>query len=279
MKRHYWFVVLFMAWCLASGLWYLYGVKGVKTDPQFFNPQASLISIIEILAMLLIACLIGYAIAWTMREGVIEEQTEIREKLLSDNSKLLRSGNDLKGQVEMWRNKHQQDVSFSQHKAHEISLERDRLQQQLQQLEASVSSKQANSLTAQARLEQLETEAGTLRYRLKQLEFQNKEHEESYAKLKNELEAIQTERKESTSISDHPFVRPVEPDEKDNLTAIKGIGPFIEKRLNMLGIYTFKQLSELTPELVDRVGNAIEFFPGRIERENWIGQARNFAKS
>ena len=80
-------------------------------------------------------------------------------------------------------------------------------------------------------------------------------------------------------VSDHPFVRPVEPDEKDNLTEIKGIGPFIEKRLNMLGIYTFKQLSELTPELIDRVGNAIEFFPGRIERENWIGQARGFLKA
>jgi predicted flap endonuclease-1-like 5' DNA nuclease len=229
--------------------------------------------------MLLIACLIGYAIAWAMREEVIEEQIEIREKLLSENTKLLHSSNELKGHIEVWRNKHQQDLSFSQHKANEISLERDRLLQQLQQLESSVSSKQQNSLTAQAQLEQLETEAGTLRYRIRQLEFQNKEHEESYAKLKNELETLQSDRKEKPSLTDHPFVRPVEPDEKDNLTAIKGIGPFIEKRLNMLGIYTFKQLSELTPELVDRVGNAIEFFPGRIERENWIGQARSFANS
>lgn len=257
----------------------MYGVKGVKTDPQFFNPQASLISIIEILMMLLIACLIGYAIAWGVREGAVEDQMEIREKLQSENTSLRHSTNDLKTQVELWRNKHQQDLSFSQHKANEISLERDRLQQQLLELESSVSSKQQNSLTSQAQLEQLETEAGTLRYRIRQLEFQNKEHEESYAKLKNELETLQSERKEKPAFTDHPFVRPVEPDEKDDLTAIKGIGPFIEKRLNMLGIYTFKQLSELTPELVDRVGNAIEFFPGRIERENWIGQARNFAQA
>jgi len=279
MKRHYWFVVLFIVWALASAWWYLYGVKGVKTDPQFFSPSASLISIIEILVMLLVACLLGYAVAWGMRETLIEEQTEIREKLASDNSKLLHAGNELKGQMEMFRNKYQHDISFIQNKVNEVSLERDRLQQQVQQLENAASSKQESSLTAQARLEQLETEAGTLRYRIRQLEFQNKEHEESYAKLNNELEAIQSERKENTLHSEHPFVRPVEPDEKDNLTAIKGIGPFIEKRLNMLGIYTFKQLSELTPELVDRVGNAIEFFPGRIERENWIGQARNFVRS
>src|SRR5437879_2993054 len=130
--------------------------------------------------MLLIACLIGYAIAWDVRGGTVEDQTEVREKLQSETKALHHSNTDLKTQVEMWRNKHQQDLSFSQHKANEISLERDRLQRQLQELESSVSSKQQNSLTNQAQLEQLETEAGTLRYRIRQLEFQNKEHEESY---------------------------------------------------------------------------------------------------
>jgi predicted flap endonuclease-1-like 5' DNA nuclease/cell division protein FtsB len=279
MKRYYWYVVLFLVWCLASAWWYLYGVKGVKIDPQSFSPQASLTSIIEILTMLLIACLIGYAIAWDVRQVNINDQGEIREKLQSENSSLHHSNNELKEQIEQWRNKYQYDLNSVQHKANEISLERDRLRQKLEELELAISSKQQNSLTSQAQLEQLETETGTLRYRLRQLEFQNKEHEASYAKLKSEFESLQLERKEKPSLTDHPFVRPVEPDEKDNLTAIKGIGPFIEKRLNMIGIYTFKQLSELTPELIDRVGNAIEFFPGRIQRENWIGQAQNFAKS
>jgi predicted flap endonuclease-1-like 5' DNA nuclease len=256
----------------------MYGVKGVKADPQFFNPEVTLLSIIEILIMLLVACLIGYAIAWGVREELVEEQTEIREKLQSNNSSLAQANNDLKHQVDLWRNKHQHDLTYSQQKTNETAAERDKLKQQLQELQSSSASQQQNSFTSQAQLEQLETEAGTLRYRIRQLEYQNKEHEESYTKLKHELEHLQEERKERTSTSDHPFVRPVEPDEKDNLTEIKGIGPFIEKRLNMLGIYTFKQLSELTPELVDRVGNAIEFFPGRIERENWIGQARTFLK-
>src|ERR1041385_5208933 len=111
MKRHYWFVILFVVWALASAWWYLDGVKGVKTDPQFFNPQASLISIIEILTMLLIACLIGYAIAWDVREGTVEDQMEVREKLQSENKALHHLNNDLKTQVELWRNKHQQDLS------------------------------------------------------------------------------------------------------------------------------------------------------------------------
>jgi len=278
MKKQYWFIVLLVVWCSASALWYMYGAKGVKTDPQFFSPQASFVSVIEIVTMLLVACLIGYAIAWAVREQVFEEQEEHREKLQASNSSLSQTNNELKHQIELWRNKHQHDIRHMQHKASEIVAERDRLREQLTMLESSTISQQQNSVSAKIQLEQLETEAGTLRYRVRQLEYQNKEHEEANTKLKHELERLQQERKERTSTSEHPFVRPVEPDEKDNLTEIKGIGPFIEKRLNMLGIYTFKQLSELTPELVDRVGNAIEFFPGRIERENWIGQARHFMK-
>lgn len=279
MKKQYWFILLLLVWCSASALWYMYGAKGVLTDPQFFSPQAALISVIEIVAMLLVACLIGYAIAWAVHEEAMEEQAEHLEKLQASNSSLVQTANELKHQNDLWRNKHQHDLRHAQQKANEISTERDSLRKKLNELESSVSAQQQDSVTSKIQLEQLETEAGTLRYRVRQLEYQNKEYEDSQTKLKRELERLQAERKEKTSVSDHPFVRPVEPDEKDNLTEIKGIGPFIEKRLNMIGIYTFKQLSELTPELVDRIGNAIEFFPGRIERENWIGQARHFLKS
>jgi len=279
MKKQYWFIVLLLVWCSASALWYMYGAKGVKTDPQFFSPQASLISVIEIVAMLLVACLIGYAIAWSVGQDAFEEQEEVRERLQTGNSSLTQANNELKHQIELWRNKHQHDIRHIQQKAGEVVAERDKLREQLEELGSSITSQQQNSMSSKIQLEQLETEAGTLRYRVRQLEYQNKEYDESNTKLKHELERLREERKEKASASEHPFVRPVETDEKDNLTDIKGIGPFIEKRLNMLGIYTFKQLSELTPDLVDRVGNAIEFFPGRIERENWIGQARQFMKS
>ncbi len=62
-------------------------------------------------------------------------------------------------------------------------------------------------------------------------------------------------------------------DEKDNLKAIKGIGSFIEKKLNDLGIYTFEQISQFDEELVETVTIAIEFFPGRIARDGWVQQA------
>jgi len=61
--------------------------------------------------------------------------------------------------------------------------------------------------------------------------------------------------------------------ERDDLKQINGIGPFIEEKLNDLGIYTFEQVSQLDEELVETLTTAIEFFPGRIDRDDWVGQA------
>ena len=61
--------------------------------------------------------------------------------------------------------------------------------------------------------------------------------------------------------------------DKDDLTRIKGIGSFLEKKLNSLGIYTYEQISQFDTNLIEKVTTAIEFFPGRIERDDWVGQA------
>ncbi len=61
--------------------------------------------------------------------------------------------------------------------------------------------------------------------------------------------------------------------QKDDLKLISGVGPFIEKKLNSIGIYTFEQISKFTKEDIDTVTELIQFFPGRIERDNWKDQA------
>lgn len=63
-------------------------------------------------------------------------------------------------------------------------------------------------------------------------------------------------------------------DQKDDLKLINGVGPFIEQKLNNLGIYTFEQVSQFDDELSNQVTDAIEFFPGRIQRDDWVGQAK-----
>lgn len=62
----------------------------------------------------------------------------------------------------------------------------------------------------------------------------------------------------------------------DDLKLLKGIGPQNEQKLHALGIFHFRQIAAWTPEEVAWVGSYLAF-PGRIEREDWIGQARALA--
>jgi len=68
-------------------------------------------------------------------------------------------------------------------------------------------------------------------------------------------------------------------EEKDNLKMISGIGPFIEKRLHALDIYTFRQISKFTARDIDTIGVAIVYFLGRIERDEWVAQAKELVIS
>ena len=66
--------------------------------------------------------------------------------------------------------------------------------------------------------------------------------------------------------------------DKDDLKLLKGIGPFIEEKLNALGIYKIEQIAKMTSELEDEVNLAIEFFPGRVKRDEWVNQAKELSK-
>jgi len=63
-------------------------------------------------------------------------------------------------------------------------------------------------------------------------------------------------------------------DEKDDLTQINGIGPYIEEKLNEIEIFTFDQISKFTLADIRVVTELIDFFPERIERDEWIEQAQ-----
>ncbi len=61
----------------------------------------------------------------------------------------------------------------------------------------------------------------------------------------------------------------------DDLTKIKGIGQVLQGKLNALGITTFRQIAEFTEADIERVNGKLDF-PGRIEREGWVDQAKDF---
>jgi predicted flap endonuclease-1-like 5' DNA nuclease len=62
----------------------------------------------------------------------------------------------------------------------------------------------------------------------------------------------------------------------DDLKRIRGIGVLIEKKLNSMGVTAYEQIANWTAADIERVSHSLDF-KGRIERENWVEQARILA--
>jgi predicted flap endonuclease-1-like 5' DNA nuclease len=60
----------------------------------------------------------------------------------------------------------------------------------------------------------------------------------------------------------------------DDLRAVRGIGPSMERTLHGLGIISYRQLALLDGAELERVRAELTDFRSRIEREDWVGQAR-----
>jgi len=84
--------------------------------------------------------------------------------------------------------------------------------------------------------------------------------------------------------NDQANVKPLfeAPKDKDDLKTIKGIGVVMEKTLNDLGITTFKQLAGFKQAEVKMVSEVLSEanagFGDRIERDEWVGQAKMLTK-
>ncbi|WP_375451726.1 hypothetical protein [uncultured Devosia sp.] len=63
---------------------------------------------------------------------------------------------------------------------------------------------------------------------------------------------------------------------KDDLQAIKGVGPKIEAILNDIGIYHYDQIAAWTQADADWMDNKLGF-KGRVSREQWMRQAATLA--
>jgi large subunit ribosomal protein L21 len=63
----------------------------------------------------------------------------------------------------------------------------------------------------------------------------------------------------------------------DDLKALSGVGPALEKKLHAAGVTSFAQIAAWTEDDVAAMDEKLSF-KGRIEREGWIAQAAELAK-
>ena len=137
---------------------------------------------------------------------------------------------------------------------------------------------QLDARAVEAKASPLQAELAQAKRAAEQAMEQEMRQRELTAQLRDELAALKRGSTPKAAPRKAPEPAPVaETSTKaDDLTVIKGIGKVIEKKLHEMGITSFRQIAAMTPEDAHRVNEAIEF-PGRVERENWIGQARTLS--
>ena len=69
------------------------------------------------------------------------------------------------------------------------------------------------------------------------------------------------------------------PDGQDDLTRIRGVGPRLAALLAEQGVYYFWQIASWTPADIAFMDERLERFSGRIERDDWVAQAKQLASA
>tara|TARA_E500000081_G_C6095144_1_gene334728 strand:+ start:62 stop:1264 length:1203 start_codon:yes stop_codon:yes gene_type:complete len=64
----------------------------------------------------------------------------------------------------------------------------------------------------------------------------------------------------------------------DELTLIKGVDAETQKKLKVLGIRTFDQISKMDSETAEAVNGALGLMPGRVSKMMWADQAKTLKK-
>ncbi|MEX1179372.1 MAG: 30S ribosomal protein S2 [Cucumibacter sp.] len=63
---------------------------------------------------------------------------------------------------------------------------------------------------------------------------------------------------------------------RDDLKKITGIGPVLERKLNALGVATYTQIAAFGQQDIEKVDQHLNL-RGRMERDDWVGQAKTLA--
>ena len=226
---------------------------------------------LQIVVFLIVAAALGFAVGWLMRGARLQEE-------------------------------HDSSVRGWGARLSSVESERDQLREQL----AAAGEGKAASERAQREAEQrAATGEPELRARATRLERELEEARERGAGQQAEIERLEAQGRRAAdgrcragagrgrrdaAAADHdlaepaglpeetpPLALPGAQGQPDDLKRISGIGPGIERTLHDLGIYHFHQIAAFTPANIAWINRRLRF-KGRIEREDWIGQARALAE-
>ncbi|MCB9082351.1 MAG: hypothetical protein H6555_11645 [Lewinellaceae bacterium] len=125
----------------------------------------------------------------------------------------------------------------------------------------------------ESRLQQLADENAQLRQEVGSLKLLATSPDQSTTDNGNEEEVLDIATDRGADIFQQDRQN-LQQGDRDDLTLIDGLGPFLEKKLNDIGVATFAEIAGWDSARVGEVTRAINYFEGRIEKDNWVGQAK-----
>lgn len=136
----------------------------------------------------------------------------------------------------------------------------------LESMEESRKQYEEDARRYRTQYDESESESETLRIKLGDIQQRLTEMQDEHLQSREAVEA--------TDGSLPTFGIETPSGDTDDLTEIVGIGKVFEAMLHRLGIYYFRQIAAFGPAELARVNAELKEFKGRIEHDDWIGQAK-----
>ena len=145
----------------------------------------------------------------------------------------------------------------------ELQVQNTELSEVVKSMESSRRQYEQDAKRYQGVASQSEKQSETLRIRLDEVE-------QNFLELEKQQQlAIKQAREEAVAANN-----PEPAQEVDDLKQIIGIGKVFEGALNELGVYSFRQLANFGIADIARVNTKLKEFRGRMDQDDWIGQAK-----
>ena len=163
----------------------------------------------------------------------------------------------------------QQDIEVLQRdveELEELKVHNKELSQCVTSLEDSRKQYETDAHRYRQRAGQSEQKSETLRIKLDEVEQNFLDIE------KQQRKALKDARKATVARKSNGKSAPKQ--KRDNLQEIVGIGKVFEQALHELSIFSFRQIANFDISDVARVNAELKEFKGRMEQDDWIGQAK-----
>lgn len=237
-----------------------------------------------ILFFLILAFLLGLLTGYLLRSRRIAQMRKALEDSEKANAEAQQQITSLKAQLDL-QNADMKKAMFEAEeqiaRASRLEEESTRQYNEMLSLNAEIERLQGLHLAANSSMEGLRAQVTGLQSQISILETEKADllaqAEQAAAVMAAaplaEEEPTLVFQKEKSVLNGNIEIFSAPPAERDDLARIEGVGPFLAQKLNEAGIFTFSQIASWDSADIGRITELIGYFPGRIERDDWVGQA------